>query len=202
MTNPDYRSAIAAYIRTQALPPDKFSHQPRLYKIAAALGAGRPFDDDVVYGATWMHDIGVFVGHRPETLPELARWDHLAYAMRVTPDLLRRFGFPVEKIAPVLEAIRTHMPSGQPTTYEATLVREADILEQLGAVGMLRTISKVGRDTRFPTFREAVETIRRCYTQLPNGLSLPQARVMAEPRLAAMAAFLKAAEAEYEGGEP
>src|SRR5438128_2537096 len=62
MSEADYRSAIAEYIRVQAKPPDKFSHQPRLYTLACALAEGKPFDDDVLYAAAWLHDLGVFIG--------------------------------------------------------------------------------------------------------------------------------------------
>jgi hypothetical protein len=34
MTQSGYRQAIVDYIRAQANPPDKFSHQPRLYWLA------------------------------------------------------------------------------------------------------------------------------------------------------------------------
>src|SRR5262245_61525827 len=125
-----YRQALEEYIRTQANPPDKFSHQPRLYRLAVLLAEGQPFDDDVVHAAAWLHDLGVFIGHRPEDLEALATWDHVAYVTRESPGLLRRFGFPTAKIPAVLEAIRTHMPHCEPTAFEGVLLRDADILEQ------------------------------------------------------------------------
>jgi uncharacterized protein len=145
----NYREQLAEYIRRNAQPPDKFSHQPRLYNLARLLAQNRPHDDDVLYAAAWLHDLGVFVGHRPEDPARLAAWDCVAYAMNQAPALLARFGFPDQKIAAVVEVIRTHQPSSEPTSFEGTALRDADILEQLGAVGILRTVSKVGRDTRF-----------------------------------------------------
>ena len=61
MSEPSYRKAIADYIRANANPPDKFSHQPRLYQLARNLAEDKPFDDDVLYAAVWMHDLGVFL---------------------------------------------------------------------------------------------------------------------------------------------
>ena len=49
--------------RAQANPPDKFSHQPRLHQLARQLAESQPFDDDVLYAAAWLHDLGVFIGH-------------------------------------------------------------------------------------------------------------------------------------------
>jgi uncharacterized protein len=201
MTQPGYRAGIADYIRSQAKPPDKFSHQPRLYQLARQVAAEEPFDDDVLYAGAWMHDLGVFIGHRPEELAALAAWDHVAYAMREAPSILERLGFPPEKIPAVLEVIRTHLPSGKPTGFEGVLLRDADILEQLGAIGILRTVSKVGRDTRFLGFGEALRYLRRNAEQLPEQLQLASARGLAEPRLQILKAFLAAAEAEMMGIE-
>jgi uncharacterized protein len=191
-----YREAIVHYIRTQARPPDKLSHQARLYHWAKRLAQGAPYDDDVVFAAAWLHDLGVFVGHRPEDPKALASWDHIAYACDKAPAVLRKLGFPHDKIPAVLEAIRTHLPSAVPTSFEGALLRDADLLEQLGAVGILRTVSKVGRDTRFPGFAEAIEVVRRNLDQLPGQLRLATAQDLAKPRVQLARAFLEAAAAE------
>src|SRR5436309_8778831 len=97
-----YRKAITDYIRANAKPPDKFSHQPRLYRLATQLAEDQPFDDDVLYAAAWLHDLGVFVGHRPEELAALAAWDNVAYAAKQAPALLQQFGFPSQKVPAVV----------------------------------------------------------------------------------------------------
>lgn len=196
MTEPAYRQAIAEYIGAHAKPPDKFTHQPRLFLLARQLAETQPFDEDVVYAAAWLHDLGVFIGHRPEDPAALATWDHVAYAMREAPALLRQFGFPDEKIPAVVEAIRTHLPSLKPTSFEGVLLREADILEQLGAIAILRTVSKIGRDTRFVRFSDAIRVLERNVQQLPAQLQLPSARRLAEARVKILKAFLEAASAE------
>lgn len=201
MKESTYRQAIADYIRVNANPPDKFSHQARLYQLAKRLADGQPFDDDVLYAAVWLHDLGVFIGHRPEDPAKLPCWDSIGYAMEMTPGLLRQVGFPEDKIPAVVEAIRTHLPSGKPTSFEGTLMRDADILEQLGAVGILRTVSKVGRDTRFIRFGDALTLLQRSVGQLPAQLRLDSARRLAEPRIQLLKAFLEAAEAEAGGTE-
>ena len=199
MNQPRYREAIAEYIRAQAKPPDKFTHQARLYRLAKELAQGQPYDDDVLYAAAWMHDLGVFYGHRPEDPAALASWDHVAYAIKQAPGLLRQFEFPETKIPAAMEAIRTHLPSGRPASFEGTLLRDADLLEQLGAVGILRTVSKVGRDTRFVHLTDPLAALRRNADELPGKLQLASARKLAEPRLAILRAFLDAAQAEADG---
>jgi len=201
MSHSRWRQAVVDYIRTNAKPPDKFSHQARLYRRACFLAEKQPFDDEVVFAAAWMHDLGVFIGHRPEDPQALAAWDNVAHALKETPALLTRFGFPREKIPAVLEAIRTHQPTARPTTFEGVLLRDADILEQLGAVSVLRTVSKVGRDTRFVLFSDALNVLRKNAGELPGKLQLDSARRLAELRVKALEAFLQAAEAEADGVE-
>lgn len=192
----DYLSALEALIREQALPVDKFGHQPRLGQLTELLGSGMEYDRDVVLAAAWLHDLGVFAGNRPADPEQLSRWDHVAYACAHAPEILRAARFPVEKIPAVLEVIRQHQPHDEPSTVEATLLRDADILEQLGAIGVLRTVSKVGRDTRFPRFTDAVAALRRNLAYLPGQIRLEASRRMAEPRIALLEAFLRAVDDE------
>lgn len=198
MAEAAYRERLIDYIRANAQPPDKFSHQVRLYALAAQLGKteGKPFDDDIVFAAAWFHDLGVFVGHRPEELSALKKWDHIAYAMKQAPEILKKAGFPENKTPAVCEAVRTHLPSSKPTSYEGALLREADILEQLGAVAILRTVSKVGRDTRFILFSDALRVLRKNLDQLPSQLTLASAQELAKQRIKVLSDFLSAAEEE------
>ena len=197
----NYRDRIISYIRSQAKPPDKFSHQARLFELAKKLAGDQAFDEDVLFAAAWMHDLGVFIGHRPEDPVALAKWDNVAYAIEKTPAILTDLGFPQQKIPAVIEAIRTHLPSATPTSFEATLLRDADILEQLGAVGMLRIVSKTGRDTRFIRFTDAIRALQRNVTELPPLLKLASAQTEARARIRILEAFLEAAKAEAMGHE-
>ncbi len=182
-THSDWRIALARVILREAIPVEKFGHQPRLYELTKAIGAGMQYDDDVVYAAAFTHDVGVFIGHRPEDPALLAGWDMIAYAVERVPAMLREVQFPEIKIRAVIECIKTHQPHFEPLSVEATILRDADILEQLGAVGILRTVCKVGRDTRFDTFTQAVTSLNKAAEGLPQLLRLQSAKVLAEPRL-------------------
>ena len=191
-----WRAALAEYIAEQAKPVEKYGHQPRLYALTLLIGEGITYDDDIVYAAVWLHDLGVFHGHRPEDPEFLARWDNTAYAMAQSPAILTRLGFPAEKIQAVQTCIRTHQPTGEPASIEATILRDADILEQLGSVGILRTVCKVGRDTRFHTFTDAVRSLQRALDELPQLIRLPAARLLAEERIRILRDFLASVKEE------
>ncbi len=191
-----WREALTAYLAREAQPREKFGHQPRLYALTQRIGATETYDDDIVFAAAYLHDLGVFTGHRPEEPELLAKWDNTAYAVARTPEILRGFGFPEAKIPAVQAAIATHHPQHTPQSIEATILRDADILEQLGGVAVLRTTCKVGRDTRFHTFTDAVGSLRKAVESLPPLIALPQTRALAEPRVALLRAFLAGVEAE------
>jgi uncharacterized protein len=195
----NFRSSLAEYVRSQALPVDKLGHQPRLYALTQLVGLGLAYDDDVVYAAAWLHDLGVFAGHRPQDPVELSRWDNVTYAMQQAPAALLRAGFPTTKVAQVVEAIRTHQPHMSPSAIEGTILRDADILEQLGAIGILRVAAKIGRDTRYPTFTDAAATLRKALAELPGKLHLDTAKALAQPKIALLKAFLEELDQEAHG---
>lgn len=184
------------HVRHEAKPVDKYGHQPRLYTLTREVGRGHDYDDDVVFAAEWLHDLGVFVGHRPEDPAELARWNHVRYACEHAPRILADAGFPSEKIPRVLSVIQEHQPQDEPTSVEAMILRDADILEQLGAIGILRTVSKVGRDTRYPTFSDAMKVLQKNLETLPGKIRLESTKKLAESRVAVLQEFLTAVETE------
>ena len=194
-----FRITLDLLVREQAQPVDKYGHQPRLYALTRLVGEGSLYDDDVVFAAAYLHDLGVFIGNRPESLDLLPTWDHVRYAVETVPDLLRGANFPDEKIPSVLRAIETHQPRDQPGSIEATILRDADILEQLGAVGILRAVAKTGRDTRYPTFTSVVAFLERSLRELPAAIRLPTTRALAAPRIVLLHSFLNGVETEAQG---
>lgn len=199
MPQNDFRLTIAAYVREQAQPHDKFSHQPRLYALACQLADDQYYDDDVLYAAAWLHDIGVFLGHRPTNPHELAVWDNVTYAVQTVPQLLVQWNFPSSKVSAVVETIATHLPHQQPTIFEGILLRDADILEQLGAIGILRVTSKVGRDTRYGTFVDAIQQLQHNLDSLPTRLHTRRAQELAVARIHILQIFITAAYEEANG---
>ncbi len=91
----------------------------------------------------------------------------------------------------------SHPPTGAtPTTIEGEILRDGDILEQLGAIGIMRTVCKVGRDTRFADFTSAAAALQKALASLPSQLHLHSARTLAEPRIALLESFLRQLTAE------
>jgi len=188
----NWRACVIEYIRAEATPADKFGHQPRVYTLATKIGEGMQYDDDILFAAAWMHDLGVFLGHRPQNPEQLSRWDHVPYTIQRSRELLPQWGFPLEKLDGVAEAILHHQAKDEPTTVEATLLRDADILEQIGAVGILRAAAKVGRDTRYPTFSSILPVLSSALEDLSAKTRLTQTKVMVQSRQEMLRSFLVA----------
>jgi uncharacterized protein len=191
-----WRDSVIAYIREEATPVDKFGHQPRLYALARQIAQGQDCDDDVLFAAAWMHDLGVFLGHRPADPAKLAAWDHVPYTIARSREMLAVWGFPGEKLNAVADAIRTHQAKDEPEIPEAVVLRDADILEQLGAIGALRAFVKVGRDTRFATYSDVIPVLERAIETLPGKLRLERSRELAIRRVSALKEFLEAIRSE------
>ena len=86
----------------------------------------------------------------------------------------------------MLECIEFHHAGGEQRSLEATLLREADILDFLGVVGVLRDFSKNGRD-----LRKAYTITQGRRNSLPGLLRLEKAKVMAEQRVREMDELLE-----------
>jgi uncharacterized protein len=196
MTGRSWRESVIEYIRSEAQPEDKFGHQPRLYALAKTIAQDMKYDDDVLFAAAWMHDLGVFLGHRPQDSEQLSKWDHVPYTIDRSRELLTVWGFPREKLDGVVEAIRTHQAKDDPTTVEGTLLRDADILEQLGAIGVLRAAVKVGRDTRYPSFSSILPILNYAVNHLANQTRLTRSKAMAQSRAEMLRSFLSAIDDE------
>jgi uncharacterized protein len=57
-------------------------------------------------------------------------------------------------------------------------------------------VSKVGRDTRFPRFTDAVTMLRRNLEELPGKIRLASTQRLAQPRIEILQQFLRAVDDE------
>jgi len=169
------REAYSFLVRaTTEDPYGRRSHALRVYDLARLLGEGRRVDDDVLYCAAMLHDVGAY--------PEYARpgVDHAERSAQLTATLLPAWGFPAAKIPACLEAVRHHMHRSPPGEgLEAVLLREADTLDFLGLVGVIRALARVGLDHRVPDIPAALERVEVLHQRLPAKLVTPAGRKLA-----------------------
>lgn len=172
-----------------------WQHSERNYRIALALaqGDGLKVDDDVLFAAAFLHDMGAF---QPCADPKMEHGDCAALSSEA---ILRSAGFPMQKYAAVAAAERGHMYYRNPGTQpEAIVLHDADSLDFLGVIGAARMLSLTG--SAKPDFAPAVKSLRSFLNDIPPKLVTRTARAMAAVRVAELRQLLDALDREAFNG--
>jgi uncharacterized protein len=151
------------------------NHTRRLLALISTIGEGLTYDPEAVWIAAHLHDWGAYPPWAEKDV------DHAVRSRQVAQVFLMQNGCPAELKALVLECIEFHHAGGSQLSLESILLREADILDFLGVVGVLRDFSKNARD-----LRKAFSITQGRLKNLPGLLSLPKAKAMAERRVLEM----------------
>ena len=152
-----------------------FEHSFRVYHLTREIGEGLEYDDDILHAACFLHDVEMSVGH-PKSSAERAE------------AILHETGFTADKIPLVMEAILNHMPSGKPSSIEAKLLFDANLLDSIGAVGFARLAVGGFLWYHFKTMPEILEYIQRELSHTER-FNFPKSRELARGKIA----FSKAA---------
>ena len=164
-----------------------WQHSERDYRLALRIAREDHLsvDKDALFAAAFLHDMAAF-----EPCAD-RKMEHGACAALQSPAILKRIGFPMQKIAIVQQAERGHMyysdPGRNPT---AIVLHDADSLDFLGDIGAARMIALTG--AKAASFAPAVRTLRTFLTVIPPRLITPSARRIGRRRVAQLKAFLAA----------
>lgn len=125
-------------------PAHDFEHIMRVYRNAGLIGRKEGADMEVLLAAALMHDLVVYPkgsAKRSKSADDSAD---------LAEEILRRHGYPQDKIEKISYCIRTHSYSKKlvPSTLEGRVLQDADRLDALGAVGIARTFSVGGSECR------------------------------------------------------
>jgi uncharacterized protein len=202
-SGPSWRDSVRAFaeahLQHTAWGP---AHARRDYEMTLTLARaeGITVDDDALYAAAYLHDMG--------GLPPYAKQgvDHGDRSAQLVDSVLRGTGFPMEKIELVKEIVDHHQYYRPPDTLAvAILFRDADILDFLGAIDIARIISLTTRERIAPDLPSAIEVIRKQMTDMPARLQTEAAKREGERRVEEMRRFLDALGRETNsppGGRP
>jgi HD superfamily phosphodiesterase len=151
------------------------NHTRRLLHLIAIIGDGQAYDADAVWLAAHLHDWGAYPAWAQKDV------DHALRSRQVADAFLTERSCPQALKDLVLECIELHHVGGANRSLESILLRDADILDFLGIVGVLRDFSKNARE-----LRKAYTITKQRREQLPSMLSLDKAKVIAEQRVKTM----------------
>jgi len=118
-------------------PVHGFDHIQRVYRMAERLALAEGADLEIVRAAALLHDIE---GSHPG---EAERTNHQYQSAERAVALLREEGWEDTRIAAVLHCIRAHRfrdDREPPATLEAKVLFDADKLDVLGAIGVVRVL--------------------------------------------------------------
>ena len=167
------------------------THAKRLIELIKQIGADIPYDSHIIELAAYMHDWGAFPKYMQKDVEHAVRSRQVVEA-EILPCLDLN---PTQK-AILLETIELHdYRDLRPTqSNEALLLREADMLEFLGAIGLARDFARGPRNVDL-CYKRIVS--RR--DDIQGHFTIPCARKIAGLRLERMNRFLKELEEESLG---
>jgi len=119
------------------------AHAKRLIELVKQISVDLPYDSFVMEFAAYMHDWGAFPSYAQKGVEHAVRSRQV-----VETDILPRLDLTENQKVILLEAIELHdYRDMRPTQLnEALLLREADMLEFLGMIGMARDFARGPRN--------------------------------------------------------
>ncbi|MGE5530314.1 MAG: HD domain-containing protein [Patescibacteria group bacterium] len=164
------------------------AHCRRVLALASSLAreGGADTDEDALFAAAYLHDLGAFPPYRREGV------DHGARSVEVAVEYLRTTDFPAGKTDLTAAIIGGHVFDAAPAEPEAVFFHDADLLDFLGAIGAARILSITGLDDWAPDLPAAVRLMRRLAQELPGRLLTDPGRRLGRARLLETEAFLAA----------
>jgi len=166
-------------------------HVQRVLHLISLIDQGLSYDPQALAYAVYLHDWGAFPRYRQPGVDHALRSRQVAEA-----EILPQTELSPAECGLVLHAIERHDyrdPRPAETT-EALLLREADFLDFLGAIGVAREFAWGPNDLKI-----CCERILSRKETLQERFTLPAAQAIAARRLAEMAHFLKLLEEESFG---
>jgi len=162
-------------------------HYERNYLVATelALRASLTIDQEVLFAAAFLHDMGTFEPYA------IAGAEHSQTAVDNLTTVLIDAGFPSEKIAAVNTAVLAHMYYAEvPNDTTAIVLHDADTLDFLGLIGVARILSLTSRHPWARDLKTALATLEGFSTQLPSTLRTDSAKEIGRTRVEEMLELL------------
>lgn len=173
-------------------PVASTDHIERMTTWCQQLGPDAGADMEVLVAGALLHDVGVVINRK----------EHYRAGRSRAAEVLKEVGFPEEKIDVALHVLEAHSRYGgapAPETTEAKVGQDADALEYIGAIGILRAVvrglndgSFDGKISGFPDY------LRSLLAKIEGTFHTEKAGEFGRSRLEYMRNFLKRIEKELD----
>lgn len=137
------KTIARGYFKNAVAGHDWF-HVERVYRLARIIGKAEKADMSIIEPAALLHDIA----RRKEDSQEVEC--HATEGAHMAAGILRKLGYPEEKIQKIAYCIDVHTYRKQikPKFLEAQIMQDADRLDALGAIAIGRIFSYGGEHKR------------------------------------------------------
>lgn len=171
--------------KSGAHPALGWKHCQRVYHQAKELSMHLTLDDEVLYIAAMLHDTGKYPMY---VLPNM---DHALRSKGIAMNYLKNCSLEQDRLSKILESIEFHMYYSEPgNSDEAVYLRDANILDNLGNIGLMKLFSLVGYDELISTPEEALVRIQTFAEALPKKVYSKTGRRIAVKRREEVMRFL------------
>lgn len=160
------------------------AHVHRLLRLIDQIANGMDYDRQATFWAAYLHDWGAFPRFVKPDCEHALRSKQIAET-----EILPQADLTEDTKATILEAIELHDYRDQRPVQsaEALLLREADFLDFLGAVGIAREFAKGPKN-----LQKSYQQVLKRKEEIKGRFTIPRARQLADERLARMDEFFKA----------
>jgi uncharacterized protein len=186
ITRVEIENRLSEYGESWAYP-----HVARVLALAERIAGTLEYQPECFWYAAVLHDWGAFPKYRQAGIEHAIRSRQIA-----EEEILPYTGFAPAEIAIILEAIELHDYRDPRPVFsaEALLLREADFLDFLGAVGIAREFAWGPNNVAL-----VVKRIRTRITGIQGRFTLPAAQEIAAQRIDVMNQYLSCLELESSG---
>jgi uncharacterized protein len=170
-------------------PVASTDHVERMTRWCQELGPAIDADMEVLIPGALLHDVGVVINRKK----------HYVVGRTRAADILRESGFPEDKIDAALHVLEAHSRYGgpDPQTAEGKVGQDADALEYIGAIGILRAVVRGLNDGSFNgRISDFPEYLRSVLSKVEGTFHTEKAEELGRSRLKYMRSFLERIEQE------
>lgn len=172
-------------------PVASTDHVERMTRWCQELGPAVDADMEVLIPGALLHDVGVVINRKK----------HYVAGRNRAAEILQASGFPEDKTDAALHVLETHSRYGgpNPETTEAKVGQDADALEYIGAIGILRTVVRGLKDGSFSgKISDFPEYLRSILAKVEGTFHTKRAEELGRSRLEYMKIFLERIEKELQ----
>lgn len=172
-----------------------FGHAERNYLLSMKIAKSEnlKIDEDALFAAAFLHDIGSFNRVKGE--------DHAVTSANMVGEKLKKFGFPMEKLETVKGAILGHFYNAKvPKEPTAIVLHDADALDFMGNIGITRVLSLTTRiESWVPTLDKSFGTLGRMNKKFEALIHTKAGKEIAQKRAKEAEKFFEIVEKETYG---